>query len=501
MVELTNQVWDAIVIGAGMGGLNCACQLALAGKNVLVLERNGFLGGRCSAYHKEGFTVDYSVHAFGSGDLGPLHAPIRQAQQILKQKVPILQWIRVNPAIYYKNRFFKTYVPLNFKHFWNYFRTAWKVGLYRNASLSEKLTLVKIWRDFQKLNDLQIEELQKISVKQFIDRYTDSKFLHAIFTATCEAYSAISFAQTAAGDYIAAYRQTLALGGGISYPLGGTGAISHTYHQIVEACGGKVAQMQPVDEILINDNNPSGIPTAVGVRLRKDRQEILGKSIIANVNWDALYNQLLQKSHFPDKLVNKISRLSKSLSAIVAHVALDSPLFKEKFIMMTSELSFEEISARRSLGEKVSEIGGFIPIISNIDPTLAPKGKQLVLAGIGSPCDAVDDKEASKELILDFIQGVAPRGVNIRDHIEWMNIFGPRDFDNLFGENGAVIAYAQQVGQVRENRFDSKTPIEGLYHCGDDSEKNLFGIGTELAALSGQKCAELILQDQKKGNS
>ncbi len=37
--------WDAIIIGGGHNGLVCAAYLAKAGKNVLVLERRGVLGG------------------------------------------------------------------------------------------------------------------------------------------------------------------------------------------------------------------------------------------------------------------------------------------------------------------------------------------------------------------------------------------------------------------------------------------------------------------------
>ena len=37
--------WDVIVVGAGHNGLVSACYLARAGLKVLVLERNGYVGG------------------------------------------------------------------------------------------------------------------------------------------------------------------------------------------------------------------------------------------------------------------------------------------------------------------------------------------------------------------------------------------------------------------------------------------------------------------------
>ena len=49
--------WDAIVIGAGMGGLCAAARLTAAGRKVLVLEKSGHLGGRCSHRERDGVRV------------------------------------------------------------------------------------------------------------------------------------------------------------------------------------------------------------------------------------------------------------------------------------------------------------------------------------------------------------------------------------------------------------------------------------------------------------
>ena len=52
---------DAIVIGTGIGGSAVAALLASHGKTVTVLERNPFVGGRCSSYEKEGSVLFVSV--------------------------------------------------------------------------------------------------------------------------------------------------------------------------------------------------------------------------------------------------------------------------------------------------------------------------------------------------------------------------------------------------------------------------------------------------------
>ncbi len=63
--------WDAIVIGAGMGGLTAAAHLVKAGLRVLVLERNPHIGGTAYVYHRKGFT-------FPMGPLGFSHPGLVQ---------------------------------------------------------------------------------------------------------------------------------------------------------------------------------------------------------------------------------------------------------------------------------------------------------------------------------------------------------------------------------------------------------------------------------------
>ena len=59
--------WDAIVVGAGLGGLGCATALAREGLKVLVLERHNKVGGYAHQFVRKA--------APGAGKRGP--GPIR----------------------------------------------------------------------------------------------------------------------------------------------------------------------------------------------------------------------------------------------------------------------------------------------------------------------------------------------------------------------------------------------------------------------------------------
>lgn len=67
--------YDVIIIGSGLGGLECAHILSKAGKRVLVLEKEAQPGGCIQSYRRNGLTFDTGFHYVGGLEEGqPLHA-------------------------------------------------------------------------------------------------------------------------------------------------------------------------------------------------------------------------------------------------------------------------------------------------------------------------------------------------------------------------------------------------------------------------------------------
>ena len=52
------RTYDAVIIGAGAGGLTAAACLVNAGKSVLVVEARDHVGGRAASYQVDGFTIN-----------------------------------------------------------------------------------------------------------------------------------------------------------------------------------------------------------------------------------------------------------------------------------------------------------------------------------------------------------------------------------------------------------------------------------------------------------
>jgi phytoene dehydrogenase-like protein len=69
-----------LVIGAGMGGLIAACQLARAGKRIIVVENLSFIGGRFSAFQSGGVEIPSGAfHTFPHGQKGPMAQALRRS--------------------------------------------------------------------------------------------------------------------------------------------------------------------------------------------------------------------------------------------------------------------------------------------------------------------------------------------------------------------------------------------------------------------------------------
>src|SRR5215470_6539789 len=59
-----NSSYDAVVIGAGVGGLVCATLLARASLKVLLVEQHSMVGGYCSTFRRGGYTFDAATHFY-----------------------------------------------------------------------------------------------------------------------------------------------------------------------------------------------------------------------------------------------------------------------------------------------------------------------------------------------------------------------------------------------------------------------------------------------------
>ena len=66
MVKTDKNIYDVIIIGAGISGLICGCYLAKAGLKVLIVEQHDKPGGYFTSFKRKGFSFDAAAHSFGN---------------------------------------------------------------------------------------------------------------------------------------------------------------------------------------------------------------------------------------------------------------------------------------------------------------------------------------------------------------------------------------------------------------------------------------------------
>lgn len=97
------QTVDTVIVGAGLAGLNCARELAAAGRSSLVLEATGTIGGRLRTESFEGFLLDNGFEV--------LQTAYPEAQRALDYAALDLRAFRPGALVRHDGRFHRVSDP------------------------------------------------------------------------------------------------------------------------------------------------------------------------------------------------------------------------------------------------------------------------------------------------------------------------------------------------------------------------------------------------------
>ena len=455
--------YDLIIIGGGVGGTAIGAILASKGFKTLLIEKNKFIGGRCSSYEKEGFKIDIGVHTFGRTSRGP-HGKI--LKMIGMENA--IDWVlcrNPGPRWFYQGKFWK--FPRELKE------------LIPHSDFS---SLMKLFRDVVKMmKKKNLEEFERKSAKDLLSQYTDNNLVHSFVDIISLLYFVVPYYQTSASEFVRCL-SSLSADFSIGYPKGGCESIPLTYAQGIEKFGGNILTGQSVKKIIVENEKVQGIELENG-------KFISSKIVISNAGIRETINNTVGRKHFMSNYLKKIENLKYSLSALTLKIALKKPITDFKVVTSFSLHNPEESFSSLINGKVPEEIPLFIPIPSNYDSNLAPKGKQLLIAGTAVPQENFEkNREKWIENSLKSLETIFP---DLSDNLLWYDVSTPKDLDKLGGKEASVIGISQITSQTGNDRPSPELPIEGLYLVGGDAGG--WGIGTELAAKSAIECSEIIL--------
>jgi phytoene dehydrogenase-like protein len=130
------------------------------------------------------------------------------------------------------------------------------------------------------------------------------------------------------------------------------------------------------------------------------------------------------------------------------------------------------------------------------DPSLAPPGKHILsIFAQYYPYDRKDgwtsaQRDAAADRIVYMLGQYAP---NIPNAIEERQILSPVDLERRFGLVGGHIFHGELLpGQIYEDRFSTRTPIENLYLCGSGAHP-----GGCVSGFPGKRAAAAIVADMR----
>lgn len=451
-----------IVIGAGVGGSACAALLKKAGHQVVVLERHGFAGGRCSAFSQEDFRYDFGVHMFSRGERGP-HGEIN------RRLGGNLRWITRDPAsrVIGRNEFD---FPLNIKSLWRQYRLAGDLGV----KIKNYAGGYRMLRSLFSGRNAEANDGARLS--DYVSRHTDDERLHLFINCLSQLYFALSYHQASAGEFIWCFSRMFK-DASFGYPAGGSGRIAETFIDALKRNGGTVHYDSAVKRIIVENGRAVGVETASG--------EYQANVVISSAGMKTTVD-LAGASSFPEWYVEQAGRYRYSNPYVTIKYILEKPVIPYPVVFCMPDLPADRVFEYIEKKIPPEDPYIFMPVPSNHDPSLAGNGRQLVIAGTAAPPGA--SAELSNAILDAVHRKVCALFPQIEKYLCWQSRSTCRDIVNLTGHPaGEAIGIGQFPGQAGGLRPGHTTPIEGLYLVGADAGAR--GIGTEMAAASALNLA------------
>ncbi|CAK9322949.1 unnamed protein product [Citrullus colocynthis] len=494
-------LYDAIVIGSGIGGLVASTQLAVKGAKVLVLEKYVIPGGSSGYYQKDGYTFDVgSSVMFGFSDKGNLNL-ITQAlsavgceMQVIPDPTTVHFHLPTNLSVRIHREYSEFIAELvsNFPHekegILKFYGDCWKIFNALNSlelkSLEEPIYL--FGQFFQKpLECLTLAYYLPQNAGDLARKYIKDPRLLSFIDAECFIVSTVNALQTPMIN--AAMVLCDRHFGGINYPIGGVGGIAKSLAKGLVDHGSSIMYKANVTQIITENGK------AVGVQL-SDGREFFAKTIVSNATrWDT-FGKLLKGVDLPKEEENFQKLYVKAPSFLSIHMGVKA----EVLPLDTDCHHFVLENDWRRLEEPYGSI--FLSIPTVLDASLAPEGRHIL--HIFTTSSIVDweglsrkEYEAKKELIADEIITRLEKKLfpGLKSSIDFMEVGTPKTHRRFLARNNGT--YGPMPRGTPKGLLGmpfNTTGIDGLYCVGDSC---FPGQGVIAVAFSGVMCAHRVAAD------
>ncbi len=520
---------DVAIIGAGHNGLVCACYLAEAGLDVIVLERRDVVGGAAvtEEFHP-GFrnsVASYTVSLLHPQIISDLNLAAHGLEIVLRPYANFLplpdgNWLRTGATLEETQAQFRRFSERDAARLPAYYDMLERgAGLLRDLLLTtppnagggirDLVAALKLGNRFRRQSTAEHRDLLDLFTKsagEMLDDWFEADPVKAVF-----GFDAI------VGNYASPYTPGSAYvllhhvfgeangrAGQWGHALGGMGAITQAMLAEARARGVTVHTSAPVSAVEVSGGR------ACGLRL-EDGERIEARSVAANVNPKLLFERLVAPEYLDQDFRDRIRRYRNGSGSFRINVALSElPRFAaapdddpddgtRSGIIMAPSLEYMErayFDARRIGHARQPVVEMLIP--STVDDSLAPPGSHVASLFCQqfapAPAQGWDALKATAvEAIFDTVNAFAP---NFRDSLLGYRALSPLDLEREFGLIGGDIFHgAMGLDQLFSARpvlghGDYRTPVRGLYLCGSGTHP-----GGGVTGAPGHNAAREMIRD------
>ncbi|MGB5625958.1 MAG: NAD(P)/FAD-dependent oxidoreductase, partial [Woeseiaceae bacterium] len=302
-------VYDAIVIGSGMGGLTTAALLSELGKKVCVLEQHYTAGGYTHSYERNGYEWDVGVHYIG--DVGAKTQTRRMFDFLSSGN---LEWAPMDAEY---DRFFVGDKVFNAKAGKQEFRD----NLIRQFP-NEQQAIDEYMKLLAKCGGAlsafgmgrAMKPWQQTLAKPYLHWKTPDVFFRTTYDVLSELTDDQDLIAVLCGQWgdmglppkqstfmVHAMIARHYLYGGY-YPVGGAWKIAESIIPKIQKAGGEVFTYARVDEILVEDGKVCGVRMKDGHRI--DCACVVSSAGVENTFKHLLPATLVEKSGYTEKLTH-----------------------------------------------------------------------------------------------------------------------------------------------------------------------------------------------------
>jgi all-trans-retinol 13,14-reductase len=514
---LSEQKWDAIVIGSGLGGMTAASLLARAHKKVLILERHYISGGFTHTFKRNGFEWDVGVHY-----VGQMESPKSILRKIFDYvSEGQIRWAPMG-AVYDRaiiegdtydfvpglenqiQRLVKIF-PSEEKAIRKYYRFVQKVAASSAWFFGEKTMPRWLSRTVGRLLRWRFARHADRKTYDVIRSLTANERLISVLCAQCGDYG-LTPKQSSFGIHAVVVDHYL-MGG--SYPEGGARRIHEAIEQVLEKNEATLVLKADVVGIVVEKGRAVGVQMASGETLR-------APVVISNAGIRNTFERLIPpqwRSRIDEK--KELAKIKPSMAHVCLYVGLDRAdedlsLPKHNF-WIYHRYDFDQANEEDSKAAESSLALTYLSFPSAKDPQWPSKhpGKstvQIICAMNYDRVKAWEDKPWNQrgedyelwkrrlsERLLERLYQVLPQ---LRGRVEYSELSTPlstRHFTDY--QRGEIYGLEHTPARFRLPFLRPRTSIKGLFLTGQD----IVTVGIGGALYSGILTASVVLNKSIMG--